>query len=172
MGDSGPALKSLFVSSCFLKGGYASGCIMMATVCGQDMGFGHGHPSCAWMQSPSLKGEAVAKGSVDWTRPGPAHEPGLLCWDLFHHSGKCCRVSLPPTQGTRSPSTSRPRWGRCEFTFLGQLSVEVFESAVLSFIPSHFSSHVAALAVPEAELHFFNGLPFPASRPWVAERGL
>lgn len=88
LGDSGLALKSLFVPSCFLKGGCAPSCVMMATVQGQDMGFGHGQPSCAWVQSPSLKGKAVAKGSVDWTQPGPTQEPRLLCWDLFHHSGR------------------------------------------------------------------------------------
>lgn len=65
LGDSGPALKSLFVSSCFLKGGCAPGCIMMATVCGQDMGFGHGHPSYAWMQSKGQCGLDTA-----WPRPG------------------------------------------------------------------------------------------------------
>lgn len=97
LGDSGLALKSLFVPSCFLKGGCAPGCIMMATVQGQGMGFGHGQPSCAWVQRPSLKGKAVAKGSVDWTQPGPTQEPRLLCWDLFHHSGRCCQASLPPT---------------------------------------------------------------------------
>ena len=58
---------------------------------------GPGHGLWPWATVLCLGAEPKPKGSVDWTQPGPTQEPRLLCWDLFHHSGRCCQASLPPT---------------------------------------------------------------------------
>lgn len=127
---------------------------------------GPGHGLWPWATvlclgaEPKPEGQGGGKGQCGLDTAWP--HPGAQAFVLGPiPSLRQVLPSLPASHlRRRQPSISRPR---CEFTFLGQLSMEVFESAILNFIPSHFSSLVAALAGPEAKLHFFSSLPFPAS---------
>lgn len=80
----------------------------------------------------------VAKGSLNWMRPGPASGAWAFVQGPMP-SLRCCPASLLPIPGTGSPpllghvACRMLRWGWCEFVFPGLLSLEELEWALSAF---------------------------------------